>query len=55
VELPVTVTHGQLAGSLPGPHKDPFDRMLMAQAIAERLVLVSNEALFDAYDVKRLW
>ena len=55
LEMPVTVGHGQLAGSLPGPHKDPFDRMLMAQSIAERLVLVSNEALFDAYGVQRLW
>jgi len=54
-ELPVTVAHGQLAGSLPGPHKDPFDRMLMAQSIAERLVLVSNETLFDTYGAKRLW
>ena len=54
-ELPVTVAHGQLAGALPGPHKDPFDRMLMAQAMAENLVLVSNERLFDAYGVKRLW
>lgn len=54
-KLPVTVAHGQLAGSLPGQHKDPFDRMLMAQSIAERLVLVSNETLFDAYGVERLW
>ena len=54
-ELPVSVAHGQLAGALPGPHKDPFDRMLMAQAMAERMVLVSNETLFDAYGVKRLW
>lgn len=54
-ELPVTVAHAQLAGALPGSHKDPFDRMLMAQAMAENLVLVSNERLFDAYGVKRLW
>lgn len=55
LEMPVTVAHGQLAGSLPGPHKDPFDRMLMAQSLAEHLVLVSNETLFDAYGVDRLW
>jgi len=55
LELPVTVRHGQTAGALPGPHKDPFDRMLIAQAIAEDLVLISNEKLFDSYGVKRLW
>ena len=54
-ELPVTVAHGELAGALPGPHKDPFDRMLMAQSIAEGMVLISNETLFDAYGAKRLW
>lgn len=54
-ELPITVAHGQRAGSFIGAHKDPFDRMLIAQALSENLVLVSNEALFDAYGVKRLW
>jgi PIN domain nuclease of toxin-antitoxin system len=53
--LAVTVGHGQHAGVLPGPHRDPFDRMLIAQAILENCVLVSNEAEFDAYGVIRLW
>lgn len=53
--LPVTLGHGQRAGALPGPHKDPFDRMLIAQAQAERLALVSNETIFDHYGVTRLW
>lgn len=53
--LPVTVRHGQLAGALPGPHCDPFDRMLVAQALLENLVLISNERPFDAYGVGRLW
>jgi PIN domain nuclease of toxin-antitoxin system len=53
--LPVTVAHGQRAGSLPGLHRDPFDRMLIAQAILEDCVLVSNERLFDRYGVTRLW
>ena len=43
------------AGNLPGAHRDPFDRMLIAQAQAENLVLVSNETLFDSYGVRRLW
>ena len=54
-ELPVTIRHGQIAGGLPAIHKDPFDRMLIAQAVLEDLVLVSNEAFFDAYGVARLW
>ena len=54
-ELPITVEHGDRAGSLPGHHRDPFDRMLIAQAIVEDLVLVSNETLFDRYGVRRLW
>ena len=53
--LPVTIRHGERAGALPGPHKDPFDRMLIAQAMTEDLTLVSNEQAFDAYGVRRLW
>lgn len=55
VPLPITLDHGQRAGSLPGHHRDPFDRMLIAQAQAENLVLVSNETVFDTYGVQRLW
>lgn len=54
-ELPITWRHGQIAGELPGPHKDPFDRMLIAQAREERMALVSNEKIFDQYVAKRLW
>lgn len=54
-ELPITVEHGNRAGALPGLHRDPFDRMLIAQAMTEDLVLVSNETLFDRYGVRRLW
>lgn len=53
--LPITVRHGQAAGGLPGPHRDPFDRMLIAQAMLDDLILVSNERAFDAYGVRRLW
>ncbi len=38
-----------------GEHKDPFDRILIAHAQAENLLLVSNEKLFDGYGVQRLW
>jgi PIN domain nuclease of toxin-antitoxin system len=40
---------------LPGDHRDPFDRMLIAQSQAENLPLVSNERLFDAYGIRRIW
>ena len=55
VGLPISVQHGLRAGDLPGPHRDPFDRMLIAQAMEENLVLLSNETIFDRYGVKRLW
>jgi PIN domain nuclease of toxin-antitoxin system len=53
--LPVSAEHGVRAGLLPGPHRDPFDRMLIAQSQAENIVIVSNEKVFDAYGVRRLW
>jgi PIN domain nuclease of toxin-antitoxin system len=53
--LAISVEHGQRAGNLPGQHRDPFDRMLIAQAQAENLVLISNEAIFDQYGISRLW
>ena len=54
-ELSVTVAHAERAGRLPLHHRDPFDRMLISQAQAEGLVLISNEWLFDRYGVERLW
>jgi len=54
-ELPISVRHAQRAGDLGGRHKDPFDRMLIAQALMENLMLVSNERAFDTYGVNRLW
>ena len=54
-ELPISAAHGIRAGSLLGPHRDPFDRMLIAQAQAENLAIVSNDFIFDHYGVRRLW
>ena len=54
-ELPITVDDAVRAGQLPGHHSDPFDRMLIAQALARNIPLVSNEPLFDRYGVRRLW
>lgn len=54
-ELPITLAHAEKAGSLPGEHRDPFDRMLIAQAIAERMRFVSLDSKADAFGVARLW
>src|SRR5579862_1815731 len=53
--LPISAEHGIRAGLLPGPHKDVFDRMLIAQSQAEDIPIISNEAIFGAYGVRRLW
>lgn len=53
--LAIEISHAERAGRLPGPHKDPFDRMLIAQALEEDLVVLSNEGVFDLYGVRRLW
>ncbi|MEU6940600.1 type II toxin-antitoxin system VapC family toxin [Streptomyces rubiginosohelvolus] len=49
--LPVTAAHGVRAGRLPLVHEDPFDRLLIAQAQAHRLALVTRNALIPQYDV----
>ncbi len=54
-EIPITVEDAVRAGQLPGHHNDPFDRMLIAQALARNIPLVSNERVFDQYGVRRLW
>ncbi|MFI5240037.1 MAG: type II toxin-antitoxin system VapC family toxin [Gemmatimonadales bacterium] len=53
--LAITAEHGERAGSLRGARRDPFDRMLIAQAQAEAMAIVSNETLFDEFGVTRMW
>lgn len=53
--LDITLDHAHRAGSLPGPHRDPFDRMLIAQAHAENLPVVSADVVFDSYGIRRIW
>ena len=53
--LDITADHGIRAGLLPGPHKDPFDRMLISQAQAENVPIVTNERAFESYGVRRVW
>src|SRR6185437_5909245 len=54
-ELPISAAHAVRAGLLGGAHKDPFDRMLIAQAQAEDLPIISGDRLFDSYGVRRIW
>ena len=53
--LAISTRHALRAGRLPNHHKDPFDRMLIAQAHAEDLSIISNDSMFDRYGVRRLW
>ena len=53
--LDITLLHAQRAGSLSGSHRDPFDRMLIAQSQIEDVALVTDDEAFDAFDVRRLW
>jgi len=53
--LPITTEHALRAGLLPGDHKDPFDRMIAAQAIHEDIPLLSNDSQLDVFSVRREW
>jgi PIN domain nuclease of toxin-antitoxin system len=53
--LPITVTYAERYAVLPAHHKDPFDRMLIAQALVDGLAVVGVDAAFDAYGVTRIW
>lgn len=54
-EVAIGIADAERAGRLPGPHRDPFDRMLIAQALARDVAVVSVDAIFDRYGVVRLW
>lgn len=53
--LPITLVEGEIAGELPSIHRDPFDRMLIAQAMQNDLVLLSNDQHIRKYDVQVFW
>jgi len=53
--LPITQLHAIESAELPQHHRDPFDRMLVAQARVEGVSLMSNDEVFEAYDVKVFW
>ena len=53
--LPISIGHAHLAGSLDGRHRDPFDRMLIAQSLQEDVPLVSGDAVFASYGATVIW
>ena len=53
--LAISADHAIRAGLLPGAHRDPFDRMLIAQAQSENISIVSKEKIFDNFNVQRIW
>jgi PIN domain nuclease of toxin-antitoxin system len=53
--LSITLEHATEVEGLPLHHKDPFDRLLIAQAIVENLPIIGADAAFDAYPVRRIW
>src|SRR5215510_9032535 len=55
VLLPITVAPLIVVSTLPLHHRDPFDRLLIAQALVEQISIVSADPAFDAYPVQRLW
>ncbi len=54
-ELPLRYIHGERMASLPFHHNDPFDRMLVAQALEEKLTIISHDRKMEPYGVKVLW
>lgn len=55
LELPISIEHSLKAGALPGPHRDPFDRMLIAQHFITRYPIVTRDAVFRDYSVAVVW
>ena len=53
--LPINISHVKLVAELPLVHRDPFDRLIVAQAQVERLPIITNDSKFGDYQVKRVW
>lgn len=53
--LPILVSHTGVVSTLPFHHRDPFDRLLVSQALAEDIPLLSNDAVLDQYGIRRIW
>ena len=53
--LPISVSHAARVVNLPFHHRDPFDRLIIAQSLVEGIPLVSSDIIFDRYGVERIW
>jgi len=53
--LPIAIIHAEKLAALPLIHRDPFDRMLVCQALTENVALVSSDAQLDGYGIRRIW
>jgi PIN domain nuclease of toxin-antitoxin system len=53
--LPIKIDHITVVATLPLHHRDPFDRLLIAQSIVENISIVSADKIFDLYPIGRLW
>ncbi|WP_348982568.1 type II toxin-antitoxin system VapC family toxin [Oscillatoria acuminata] len=53
--LDITLNHIEIVASLPMHHRDPFDRLIIAQGIVEQIPIISADAVFDAYPIQRIW
>jgi PIN domain nuclease of toxin-antitoxin system len=53
--LPISIKHAGIVCTLPFHHRDPFDRLMIAQAMAEDIPIISNDINFDKYPVSRKW
>jgi PIN domain nuclease of toxin-antitoxin system len=53
--LPVTVEYADRVAILPQHHRDPFDRLMIAQALVDNIPIVSNDATFDKYGISGIW
>ena len=53
--LPISLAHLGIVATLPFHHRDPFDRLIIAQGMVEKIEIISTDAVFDTYPIKRLW
>ncbi|WP_322746104.1 type II toxin-antitoxin system VapC family toxin [Nostoc sp. LEGE 06077] len=53
--LSINLNHLAIISSLPFHHNDPFDRLIIAQAIVERIPILSRDLAFDSYGIQRIW
>ena len=53
--LPITVETAEVQSDLPWHHRDPFDRLIIAQALVENISIISIDSIFDHYGISRLW